>query len=354
MFYGPYMYETNQSNESAKDIGKTTYVLVPAYNAQEYIEKCIKSVLDSNQAQIWMICVDDGSTDSTPSILNSLAQKYSQLIVIHTPNGGPSQARNSGLDYALNQIRPNVFLMFIDADDWLSPGYVDEMVLESENGADIVCSSFTFANGNTSHPFRGMDSAFGRYNGFDGTKLLLTDRTIQSHPHCKLFKADLWQGVRFPLGIHYMEDQATLFKVFAKASNISLIPNYGYMYRQHENSLCAAPFSNKKTLDGLEGYLEACSYDFGNMDADQNRELKENAMQAFAATFLTLYPHYISKKATAEEKRRFKAIMSFVRTHNAVKNFCPSTKNERLKRACYLWLRPFYRLLYKVAAPRVG
>ena len=328
------------------------FVVVPAYNVQAYIERCIQSIF-SNRALVWVICIDDGSNDQTPAILESLKPLHTYLTVLHVENGGPSRARNIGIEFALNHAATGDYLIFADSDDFMEPGYVDTMLAETCNGkADVVCSSFQFYRDGRSHPFLGMDSVFGSYNAFEGTRLLLSDKTIQSHPHCKLFKAHLWESVRFPAGINYMEDQATVFKAFCLATNITLISNYGYFYNQRENSLCSSPFSNRKVLDGLEGYLEGCLYPFAQFTEQQARLLRNVAIQSLCSAYLTLIPYYDPKNASLDETMRLKSVEAFISSRRIVWTYKPLNRRDCLKKWCYLLLRPFYRRFYRIAKRR--
>lgn len=90
-------------------------VIVPVYNVEEYLEECLDSIFEQTLSPIEVICVDDGSTDSSPEILKRYAEKYENLRVIRKENGGLSSARNAGLDAAQGE-----YLLYIDSDDWLT------------------------------------------------------------------------------------------------------------------------------------------------------------------------------------------------------------------------------------------
>lgn len=111
-------------------------IIVPIYNVGQYIEKCIKSIMNQDCENIEIILVNDGSTDDSGAIVDRIAQTDSRVIVIHKSNGGVSSARNSGLDAAKGE-----YVLFVDGDDYVEPDYVSYFVrLVSQNGCDVAMS----------------------------------------------------------------------------------------------------------------------------------------------------------------------------------------------------------------------
>ena len=110
------------------------------------------------------------------------------------------------------------------------------MILKN-NDADIVCSSFFFSKNNSDKAFKQVEQNT-KLTKIEATKILLEDRSIQSHSHCKLYKKEMWNNIRFPIDIISMEDQATIYKTFLNA-NCVFISNYaGYHYVQEGESIC--------------------------------------------------------------------------------------------------------------------
>lgn len=99
-------------------------VIIPVYKVEKYLHQCVDSVINQNLQNIEIILVDDGSPDSCPKICDDYAEKYDYIKVIHKPNGGPSSARNAGIDVAQGE-----YLVFLDSDDWWNPSInVNEML----------------------------------------------------------------------------------------------------------------------------------------------------------------------------------------------------------------------------------
>ena len=117
-------------------------VIVPVYNSEKYLTECIESIMAQHYSNIEVILIDDGSTDNSGRIIDNYAQRYSQIRAIHTDNQGVSSARNCGIEMSSGD-----FITFIDADDWITPDYVEYLlqVLISTN-SDFAISTKHFTN----------------------------------------------------------------------------------------------------------------------------------------------------------------------------------------------------------------
>ncbi|MBQ9782222.1 MAG: glycosyltransferase family 2 protein [Clostridia bacterium] len=121
-------------------------VIVPVYNVQKYLPRCIESILNQSYKDIELILVDDGSPDNTGEICDYYAKKDSRVVVIHKENGGVSSARNAGLNIAKGK-----FINFVDSDDYIPNDSLENLInLQKENDADLVCCTFErlLQNGN--------------------------------------------------------------------------------------------------------------------------------------------------------------------------------------------------------------
>ena len=112
-------------------------IIVPVYNVEKYLEKCLDSLENQTYARLEIILVDDGSTDISGDICDSYAQKYENIKVYHKQNGGVSSARNLGLD----MMSDDGYVMFVDPDDYVECDFVDAMIKEiiDVNNGLIVC-----------------------------------------------------------------------------------------------------------------------------------------------------------------------------------------------------------------------
>ncbi|MBR0034952.1 MAG: glycosyltransferase [Synergistaceae bacterium] len=120
-------------------------VIVPVYNVEKYLARCIQSILDQKHTNLEIILVDDGSPDSSGKIIDTFAEKDSRIIPIHKQNGGVSSARNAGLDTASGE-----YVLFVDADDHIEPEYTDyflQLLLTGGGAATLLLILIISASG---------------------------------------------------------------------------------------------------------------------------------------------------------------------------------------------------------------
>ena len=208
-------------------------IIIPCFNAEKTLEKCLKSVVQQSYANLEIIIIDDGSTDETSLIYNKFQSNDERILVLKQQNSGVSKARNTGVKAATGD-----YICFVDSDDWAELNYCSELysLLVGENAdISIVEASYEDENGNVL-----CSKPTSEEKIFDGNRalvLLLEDQEIQSHPWGKLFKAGLLKNVHFPENLKCFEDYSTLFKIFNKAVKVVKSNEKLYHYIQREDSL---------------------------------------------------------------------------------------------------------------------
>ena len=146
-------------------------IIVPVYNVQPYIERCINSLQQQTYSNIEIILVNDGSTDNCPQICDSFANADCRIKVIHKKNGGLSDARNTGLLEAKGEL-----IAFVDSDDWVSPYYIEVMYdIMQRQLADIVECDVIRSDGNPMSLDFSDSHEVTKYNTSEALKLLITD-----------------------------------------------------------------------------------------------------------------------------------------------------------------------------------
>lgn len=177
---------------------KKISVIVPVYNVEPYLERCIDSILSQTRLPDEIICVDDGSTDGSGDILNHYADRFDIIKVIHKANGGLVSARKAGLAKASGD-----YATYVDSDDWIEPNMYEEMMhAAEETNADIITSDCIHDYG--SHQTIEREKVDSGY--YDGkkvedilNKLIDVDsffsRTITVHLYNKLFERNLLNSV---------------------------------------------------------------------------------------------------------------------------------------------------------------
>lgn len=198
-------------------------VIIPVYNVEKYLRRCIESVILPGRDDYEVIIINDGATDSSPAIAREYAERYPSLIrLISTPNGGLGHARNTGLDVASGD-----YVLFLDSDDRLSPGAMEEILGILGQGFDI-CIFDRLCVTESDQPLkitRGCERE-GEFSLDEYPELL-----FQPPNACvKIFRRNLFGAdIRFPDRLWY-EDLYTIPKLYPRAGRICYIPKVWYEY----------------------------------------------------------------------------------------------------------------------------
>ena len=229
-------------------------VIVPVYNVDNYLRKCIDSLIVQTLKDIEIILVNDGSTDESIDICEEYKLKDNRIKVIHKENGGLSDARNKGIDIAKGK-----YISFVDSDDWINPQMLEKLyILASKYEADIVQGDYIKAY-DEDIIVNNMSENIIKYNAEQILDELYSGNyTKNIVVWNKIYKRELFNDIRFPKGkLH--EDEFTTYKILHKANLIidSNIPIY--YYRQREGSIMNSDF-NIKRLDLLEALKERREY----------------------------------------------------------------------------------------------
>ena len=220
-------------------------VIVPIYNVELYIHKCIDSILSQTFTDFELILVDDGSPDNCGKICDEYAEKDNRIYVIHQENGGLSAARNTGIDYALNNSNSD-FLLFVDSDDLIKPELLKTVIKAQEKSdADIVCFGLEMTDENLS-PLDWGHTKISQEDFFDYNHRfapILPPNSVGDYAWNKLYKKSLFQHISYPVGMIY-EDIYTTYKVFDLAKIVFVIPDRLYIYRRRSGSI-----TRKKAFD---------------------------------------------------------------------------------------------------------
>ncbi len=214
-------------------------IIVPVYNAEQYIKKCIESILNQTVTDLELILIDDGSTDNSGIICDDFAQKDSRIQVIHQENGGVCAARNTGIDHALGN-----YLSFVDSDDYLEPNALEILYNDIQNyGSDISCALMVGDNNQNAN-----NLANGNYEIWEGTDAIknsLLDNRFTYSSCAKLFDRNFIGETRFEVGKKIHEDSFFMFSCFLKCPTVT-VRNVGvYHYTWNPSSASHAEFSEK-------------------------------------------------------------------------------------------------------------
>lgn len=245
-------------------------VIIPVYNVEKYLSKCLESIVQQTFSNLEIILVDDGSPDRCPTICDTWAKRDPRIRVIHKENGGLSDARNAGMNAANGEL-----IGFIDSDDWVERDFFQSLYdAMSKHHADIAeCATFYDAEDGTLLHIR--EEATGSFLDYKEAlrRLILEDGVYQTVWN-KLYRREILTGIDFAVG-KCNEDDFWTYRVFDRGNGIATVKRPLYHYLQRSTSITGVGYSVKR-LDGLEARFERMQY------LQKYDELKKIVRQQFA------------------------------------------------------------------------
>lgn len=200
-------------------------IIVPVYKVEQYLSRCIDSILNQTFQDFELILVDDGSPDNCGEICNKYALKDNRIKVIHKENGGLSDARNVGLDIATGE-----YISFVDSDDVVHPQMYTRLYdLIQRTGAEIAQCEYVRFDKEIEFQSLSEDAEEIICTNVEALDLLIESNRFVPPVWNKLYKRELFSNIRFPKGkIH--EDEYTTYKLFYEANKIAYLnlPMYYY------------------------------------------------------------------------------------------------------------------------------
>lgn len=233
-------------------------VVVPVYNQEKYLEKCINSLIGQTYAELEIILVDDGSTDKSGAICDAYAKKDTRIRVIHKENGGLSDARNRGIDIATGE-----YIAFVDSDDYVAFHMYEKMYQELvEKQVDMVVCNCSLVDGDN-QLIGGKDYAFANriYTNVDminGEDITGENYFLTVVAWNKLLKRKVFSTLRYPKG-KYHEDEFVFHKMYDQVKKIACISDKLYFYRQVSGTITDTK-NVLYRLDRVEAMYERMRY----------------------------------------------------------------------------------------------
>lgn len=253
-------------------------VIVPVYNVEPYIGRCLDSIAAQTYTDIEVILVDDASTDKSAEICQAYGSADQRVRVIRLPeNRGPSAARNEGVRRAKGE-----FVSFVDADDYIEPEYLERLYeCLRESGGDVsICGAEGLAV---------QDGPAHVYSGREAVCCLAKDVPFSRVPWGKLYSLRVLKKVPFEEDIFYSEDLLFLYWVFQETEKVGYFPDRLYHYVQREGSQVQSGFSERKCTalivhdticrDAAVHFPEAAPY-FCRLVLDVNARLAMQAVES--------------------------------------------------------------------------
>ena len=319
-------------------------VIIPVYNCENYIEKCIESVLLQSYENFEMILIDDGSPDNSGAICDKYAEKDSRVRVIHKSNGGVSSARKKGIENSTS-----AYISFIDSDDYIEPDYLEKLMNAAQKtDSDVVCCN-CIDEGITGQP----NICIEKEQTLDSVQSMLdcyfSGQRFAYVIWGKVFKKSIAEKLEF-VKIRYTEDTHMMLQAFTLSKKISLIPYSGYHYIAQPDSAMAvsklfnvcmdslvttefllklsiktgekyAEIAKKKAVTTLFNTLSACAK---QQKADNDSNLRPNG-DSFLNIYSMIEPKYffsgkIKGILALSYKKMPKATLKIIKIYQSLKN----------------------------------
>ena len=287
-------------------------VIVPVYKVEPYFHRCIDSILNQTFTDFELILVDDGSPDNCGAICDEYAAKDNRIVVIHKENGGLSDARNAGLDWAFAN-SDSEWITFIDSDDWVHRQYLEILYrLCADNNVIVSSCGHLRTAGEIAETQDVSD-----YEPIIGAVQTLSQMGLKysefntSVAWGRMYKKELFRNIRFPVG-RFHEDEFVTYKLLFVCDKIAITTFHMYYYYINDSGITATKMSLKRMIDQLDALEEQYQYYFENRSQMQFSRAFEYYCY-LAEKYAIEYSDDISFKT--ELKNRKKSIKLFIKRY---------------------------------------
>ena len=295
----------------------TISVIVPVINVEQYLSRCIESILAQTFSDFELILVDDGSTDKSGIICDEYTKKDNRIHIIHQKNGGQSTARNAGLDWVFANSDSD-WISFVDSDDWIHPFYLSYLfqALNETNGS---ISSCTFVRKDI------------KDDSFHNKEYKISNWKAEDfHCNCgglatvtcgKLYKKELFEDIRFPIG-RIFEDKAVTYKILFSVNDIVLVDADLYYYFRNDNGTTSGKWNNRQ-MDVFIALEEQIVVFDSNGFPKASEHAKKEYVYKLNNTLILLqkdYPSEFKKEKTILKTKIRKALKLYKDVWNFVDN----------------------------------
>lgn len=307
-------------------------IIVPVYNVENYLKKCVESILSQTFTDFELLLVDDGSTDSSGEMCDELKRLDERIKVIHKENGGLSSARNAGIDVAKGK-----YLTFVDSDD-----YIDTHMLEVlyknmvQEDADLSIVGVTSV-------YSGQEPEITPSEKYvvtqkEATKMILIGKQASVYAVAKLYKRNIFDDLRYPVGKAY-EDVYVIMDVLNQCKKVVVDTASYYFYVHREGSITASKF-NIRDLESIDSWEQAW-----HTIQEIMPEYSDLAFKRVCAANFYVLDKMMKSDSESEYPEMTKRIVGFLKENQKFIYANPYfTKNRKLS-LTFLRIHP---MLYKV------
>lgn len=315
-------------------------IVVPIYNVEKYIARCINSIINQTYENIEIILVDDGSPDNCGKISDEYSKKDNRVKSVHKVNGGLSDARNYGMKYVTGE-----YTLFLDSDDWIKGNIIETLVdVIIKNNADIVQSAFYYAYDD----YLLLDNRYYEediepiiLNNEELMRELVINERVKNFAWGKLYKTNLIKNIEFKKGVLF-EDVFWAHKVMAKVKKYVIVNKPMCYYMQREDSIVAT--YTLKNLDMLSGLEERHKF----IESNYNNLINESYKIILKSNLMHYNLLLANKDKDANGINRGNIENYIKKNYENIKNSVKEDKS--LKRQLYLFnLCPYLNILESIA-----
>lgn len=241
-------------------------VIVPVYNVEAYLDRCVGSIVDQTYKKLEIILVDDGSTDSSGNICDAWAEKDARIKVLHLENGGAGKARNIGIEAARG-----VWCALIDSDDYISSDMIESLYSMIGDETDLSECGIVYTELNDyPFPVKTKEDGVIRCGAGKAFEYHIANSAFCQTPPNKLYRTSIIKNIPFPTG-KLIDDEFWTYRVIGECRELARTSRILYAYRQQASSVMHRSYSAKR-LQVLDAKYQRCLY--------LNERFPENANRA--------------------------------------------------------------------------
>ena len=281
-------------------------IVVPVYKVEDYLNRCVDSILNQTYTNFQLLLVDDGSPDNCGKLCDEYAKKDSRIFVIHKKNGGLSTARNTGLNWFYEQNNSD-YILFSDSDDWLHPQQL-EILMRGITQNDVKISVCNYMRVTEEIPHENYVST--EFELTSPEDFLVNHSWQYNYAWGKLYHKSVFQDIRYPVGKNF-EDTFTTYKVLHKCEKIAYTDLPLHYYLRNESGISRSPWNTSELVifDAMK---------------EQMKFYKENCLtKAYEKEFELFVHHHAyqivrikeNKKDLKKNKAKLKEIKKDLRKH---------------------------------------
>lgn len=275
-------------------------IIVPVYNVESYLEKCVKSILNQTYSNFEVLLINDGSTDNSPNICENLKELDSRIKIFHKKNEGVSATRNFGIENSTGK-----FITFIDSDDFINKDMLEVLYNNLKNNDADISIGKVVDTFDENYIFKENNEEISNWDNKNAMKKILEAKETSFFPVAKLFKKSLFEKIKFNKEYKLAEDALLITEILlSEKLNIVYCNKEVYAYLHHKNS-ATTTVVKEYVFDTITVHSKIF-----DMVYNEYPELKDELIERRYWSYFTVFDKIITTKNDnfLEEKNNLKRI----------------------------------------------